>query len=172
MKKKGDSKYFNRLAKYINNTKNIKISEKVGECFYVYCRENYNPNFNYNDIPITEYKQEIIRDGAKPEINYIIDEFFLNRKDINYSLGELYDGRKNEDLYGGYKHYHYEKYGNDKYTGKQIFFCNMRTLFSGYIKKSHRVETVKCNVDDLYKILKNYLFEDEIKDYQDFKNKK
>ena len=49
----------------------------------------------------------------------------------------------------------------------------MRALFSGFIKKSKNVESVKCNLDDLYNILKkmNYLCDDEIKDYENYKNR-
>ena len=56
--------------------------------------------FDYNNLPITDYKREIIRDSIKPEYNYIIDEFFLKRRDIKYSLHDLYyniDDNNNDD---------------------------------------------------------------------------
>ena len=161
--RRDDTKYFDRLVKYINNTKNIKISEKVGECFYVYCREKYNPKFDYNDLPMTDYKKEIIRDSIKSEYNYIIDDFFLKYKDIKKSLNMLYQD---------YKYYYNDKYYDNNCTKKQNFNINLKSLFDGFIKKPKNIETIECKLDDLYNILKskNYLYDDEIKEYKDFKN--
>lgn len=170
-KKKCDANYFNELAKYINDHNGI--SEKVGECFYVYCREKYDPNYFkiHKEAPMTDYKKELIRDGIKPEYNFILDEFFLKREDLNHPLGKLYEKDINNYDYTDFKCYYIEKYGTGK-IAKKTFNSNLRSLFEGYIKKSHNVEKIKCKLDDIYNIFKNknYLYEEEIKDYEDFKN--
>lgn len=167
--KRCNAEYFNKLAKYINNHNGI--SEKVGECFYVYCRERYDPKFDYNKLPMTDYKKDLIRDSIKSEYNFILEEFFLKREDLKCSLKELYK-KVNGSVDVDYVSYYNEKYGDNKITKKTVFNSNLKTLFEGFIKNSHNVLSVNCKVDDLYNIFKNknYLYEQEIKDYQDFKN--
>lgn len=170
-KKRCNAEYFNELAKYINNHNGI--SEKVGECFYVYCREKYDPNYfeNHKEAPMTDYKKELIRDGIKSEYNFILDEFFLKREDLKCSLKELYE-KANCDDGVDYKSYYKEKYGDNKITIKKTFNSNLKALFEGFIKNSHNVLSINCKLDDIYNIFKNknYLYEEEIKDYENYKN--
>jgi len=69
----GDKKYFKNLAKC--------LSYECGEIFFNYCLHRVDiSDWEFRDIPFTNYKMELIRNSMDPVLTYIVG--FLNGDDV------------------------------------------------------------------------------------------
>lgn len=79
---KNNYKYFDELGEYMDD-------ETVQEAFYWYCRENVNPKFNENRLPVTESKKALVIESL-PTTAQFLKTFLIKRESIKGKFTDFY----------------------------------------------------------------------------------
>ena len=112
---KNNPSYYNDLVYYM---KNGDFSKKIGECFYVYCREHYNPEYKLNKPVMTDIKQDIISNIIPDPILFLKKFYFSKHYHNNSSI--LQDAAN------------FKFYKKDRKTGEIINSIEKSKLFELY----------------------------------------
>ena len=130
--KVGNTEYFEKLHNHLKN-------EQVKKCFYAYCVENQDKDFNPRKIPITETKKDIMVDNMNDIMKYIKNNYLLKKLSINMKFQDFFN--------------QYTKSGKRAYTKIQV-----SKLIDEYkIKteiRAHNYKWLVMTFDELYELFK------------------
>ena len=134
--KVGNIEYFEKLHKYLRN-------DDVKKCFYAYCNENYDKNFNPRKIPITKTKTDLLSNNMDEVIKYIKEEYLLKGSPINITFKKFYENFAKEA-------------GRDK---KKFTSINVLNTLNDYkitiIEKGHEAKRISMTYNELYEYYKS-----------------